>query len=130
MNLSRLLLTGLLASAPCYSPAAEFACEIGEKVVASLGEGVTMRTCRWEKSPGLFVRAGPLQLVKNGVLILQLQTDTAGRLQGQYHAWDDNGILVESGAYRDGLKEGEWRVSGDDGHLSTLHFRAGETIDP
>ena len=99
-------------------------------MVASLGDGVTMRTCRWEESPGLFVRAGPLQLVRNGILILQLQTDKAGRLQGQYSAWDDDGVLVEHGAYRDGLKEGEWQVTDDKGQRITLFFRGGEALDP
>jgi hypothetical protein len=53
-----------------------------------------------------------------------------GRLQGQYSAWDDAGVFVENGAYRDGLKEGEWQVTDDDGHRKTQHFRAGEPLDP
>jgi len=107
-----------------------FECKLGEEVVAGLGDGVTMRTCRWEKSPGSFVRAGPLQLVKNGILILQLRTDETGRLQGQYTAWDDAGVIVEQGVYRDGLKEGEWQVTDANGHRKVLRFRAGELLDP
>ncbi|MCP4335536.1 MAG: hypothetical protein GY785_23035 [Gammaproteobacteria bacterium] len=107
-----------------------FECKLGEEVVAGLGDGVTMRTCSWEQSPGTFVRTGPLRLVKNGILILQLQTDKTGRLQGQYTAWDDAGIIVETGSYQDGLKEGEWQIIDDNGHRRTLHFRAGEPLDP
>ena len=108
--------------------AIEFACERGAEVEASLGEGVIMRTCSWEKSSGNFIRVGPLQLVKNGILILQLQTDENGRLHGPYNAWDDNGVLVESGTYEDGLREGEWQVTSADGQLSTLYFRAGKPL--
>jgi hypothetical protein len=78
----------------------DFECELGKEVVAGLGDGVTMRTCRWEKSPGIFVRTGPLQLVKNGILILQLQTDRMGRLQGQYSAWDEKRDIDPAVAYR------------------------------
>ncbi|MCP4766806.1 MAG: hypothetical protein GY875_11110 [Gammaproteobacteria bacterium] len=127
---SRTLLAGLMIAMPWPLFASGFECELGKEVVAGLGDGVTMRTCRWEKSPGNFVRAGPLQLVKNGILVLQLQTDRTGRLQGQYTAWDDAGVIIENGAYRDGLKEGEWLVTDDDGHRRTQNFRAGELLDP
>jgi hypothetical protein len=129
-RISKILLIGLLISMPRMLLANEFECKLGKEVVAGLGDGVTMRTCRWEKSPGLFIRTGPLQLVKNGVLILQLRTDKAGRLQGQYTAWDDSGVMVEHGVYRDGLKEGEWQVTDDKGQRKTLHFRGGEPLNP
>ena len=87
-----------------------------------------MRTCSWEKSSGNFIRVGPLQLVKNGVLILQLQTDENGQLHGPYNAWDDNGLLIESGSYEDGRKEGKWLVADGDGRLGTLYFRAGKPL--
>ena len=126
---------GTLLAALCLTlcwplSANSFECPLGEKVAAGLGDGVTMRTCRWEKSPGSFVRTGPLQLIKNGTLILQLQTDEAGRLQGQYTAWDDSGVIIEQGIYRDGLKQGEWQVIDDNGQLKTLNFRDGEPLDP
>jgi len=127
---SKTLLAGLMIAMPWQLFANGFECRFGKEVVAGLGDGVTMRTCRWEKSPGIFIRTGPLQLVKNGILILQLQTDRTGRLQGQYTAWDDAGVMVEKGSYQDGLKEGEWQVTDDDGRRRTLHFRAGEPLDP
>jgi len=129
-HIAKTLLASLLIAVPLPLLSSEFECQPGSEVAAGLGEGVTMRTCRWEKSPGVFVRTGPLQLVKNGVLILQLQTDREGRLQGQYTAWDDDGIMVEHGVYRDGLKEGEWQVTDDSGRRITLHYRAGEPLDP
>ena len=124
------LLVCLMIAMPWQLLANDFECGLGKEVAAGLGDGVTMRTCRWEKSPGIFIRTGPLQLVKNGILILQLQTDRTGRLQGQYTAWDDAGVMVEKGSYQDGLKEGEWQVTDDDGRRRTLHFRAGEPLDP
>lgn len=130
MHRSRALLAGLWFTLPWPLFANGFECKLGKEVVAGLGDGVTMRTCNWEKSPGSFVRTGPLQLVKNGILILQLQTDEAGRLQGQYTAWDDAGVVVEQGVYRNGLKEGAWQVTDAKGQRKTLHFRAGEPLDP
>ncbi len=126
---SRTLLTGLSLTMAWPLIANGFECKLGEKVVAGLGDGVTMRSCSWEKSPGTFVRTGPLQLIKNGVLILQLQTDEAGRLQGQYTAWDDAGVIVEQGVYRNGLKQGEWQITDDSGKRKILHFRDGEPLD-
>lgn len=130
MHRLRTLLACLMIAMPWQLFATDFECKLGKEVVAGLGDGVTMRTCRWEKSPGIFVRAGPLQLVKNGILVLQLQTDRTGKLQGQYRAWDDAGVIVENGVYRNGLKEGEWQVTDDDGNRKTLHFRGGEPFAP
>jgi hypothetical protein len=124
------LLAVLLVVVPFRLCASDFECKLGREVVASLGDGVTMRTCRWEKTPGVFVRAGPLQLVKNEILILQLKTDESGRLQGQYTAWNDDGVMVENGVYHDGLKQGEWLVTDAEGRRKTLYFNAGEPRDP
>jgi hypothetical protein len=123
------LLLGLLL-APQTSGAADFQCLLGEKVAASLGDGVTLHSCSWEKTPGNFVRTGPLQLFRNGILILQLQTDSDGRLQGDYRAWDDYGALTEAGSYRDGLKEGEWRLTDANGITRVIVFRAGKPVSP
>ena len=49
----------------------DFACGLGEVAVADLGEGVVMRTCLWQKQPGVVVRTGPMELIKNGILILK-----------------------------------------------------------
>ena len=108
------------------SGASSFRCDLGDKVVASLGDGVTLHSCSWEKTPGNFVRTGPLQLIKNGILILKLQTDSDGKLQGEYRAWDDFGVLTESGHYLDGLKEGEWRSTDANGNSRVTVYRAGK----
>ncbi len=110
--------------------AAGFECALGEKVSASLGDGVTLHSCSWEQTPGVFVRTGPLELVRSGILILKLQTDNAGRLQGEYSAWDDDGVLTETGHYRDGLKEGEWRSVDANGITRVEIFRAGGLVNP
>ena len=105
-------------------------CSLGEPVSASLGEGVTLHSCSWEKAPGVFARTGPLQLVRNGILILALQTDADGKLQGEYNSWDDDGRIMEKGYYVDGLKHGEWRITETDGSFRMLHFKDGVEIQP
>ena len=105
--------------------AAEFACPLGEPFSAGLGDGVTLQSCNWEKTPGNFVRTGPLQLVKNGILILQLTSDREGRLQGAYTVWDDQGNVTTSGQYREGLKDGEWRITDESGNPGVIVYRAG-----
>ena len=105
-------------------------CSLGEPASASIGDGVILHSCSWEKTPGVFARTGPLQLVKNGILILALQTDAEGKLQGEYSSWDDDGRLMEKGYYVDGLKHGEWRVTEADGSIRTLYFEAGVEIQP
>jgi hypothetical protein len=102
-----------------------FECGDGEKVTAGLGEGVTLHSCSFKKSPGQFVRAGPLELVRNGILILKLETDRSGKLQGNFNSWDDRGVILESGYYVNGLKHGEWRITDNSGERVTLQFRAG-----
>lgn len=109
---------------------ADFACSRGEKVAASLGDGVILHSCSSETTPGHFVRSGPLVLIRNGILILQLQTDVEGRLQGEYRAWDDDGLLTESGHYLDGQKHGEWRSIDAGGSIRVTVYRAGIPVDP
>ena len=110
--------------------AVESFCSLGSPVTADLGDGVTMRTCLWEKEPDLVVRAGPIELVKNGVLILKTQTNRSGKLHGQFSSWDDTGNLIESGTYDNGLKEGSWLVTDKDGISSTIFYRQGVRIEP
>lgn len=119
----------LLLMASLTSPAA-IECPLGDPVSASLGDGVVLHSCSWEKTPGVFVRSGPLELVRHGTLILKLQTDADGTLQGEYSAWDDAGVIIENGHYVDGLKHGEWLVSDSDGRSRILHFRAGVEVTP
>ena|SRR5210317_1292788 len=110
---------------PPLQAATDFECERGVKVAASIGEGVTMHSCSWEQTPGKFVRTGPLRLVKHDILILQLQTDSNGKLHGEYREWSDAGMLTESGYYQDGLKEGEWRSIDANGLIRVIVYRAG-----
>jgi hypothetical protein len=124
-----LLLLGVLL-APQTRGAADFQCLLGVKVAASLGDGVTLHSCSWEQTPGNFVRTGPLQLIKNDILILELQTDSDGKLQGEYRVWDDSGALTESGQYLDGLKEGVWRSTDENGVTRVTVYRAGMPVSP
>ena len=120
------LLTGLAVP----SSAAELICPQGGAVLADLGEGIIMRTCMWEKSATVTVRAGPLELVKNGVLILRLKTDSNGKLHGQFTSWNDAGEMTENGIYHEGLREGIWTVTNDNGDIKTVHYRAGAIVGP
>ena len=115
---------GLVFMLPLQSTRA-FECELGEPVAASLGDGVTLHACSWEKNPGSYVRVGPLQLVRNGVLILELYTDRDGKLQGEYSSWNDDGVMMENGQYVDGLKHGEWRIADDSGAHRIQYFQSG-----
>ena len=76
------------------------------------------------------VRIGPLQLVKNGILILQLTSDHEGRLHGEYFVWDDEGNVTTSGQYREGLKEGEWRITDERGNIRVIVYSAGIAETP
>ena len=111
-------------------PADEFECPMGKPFSANLGDGVTLQACNWEKSPGNIVRIGPLQLVKNGILILQLTSDHEGRLHGEYFVWDDEGNVTTSGQYREGLKEGEWRITDERGNIRVIVYSAGIAETP
>jgi hypothetical protein len=126
-NLAQLvaLMLGVLFLALLHELTAdEFECPLGEPFAASLGDGVTLQACNWEKSPGDIVRTGPLQLVKNGILILRLTNDHEGRLHGEYTVWDDAGNVTTSGQYREGLKEGEWRITDEQGNTRVIVYNA------
>ena len=110
--------------------AAEFECPLGETFSAGLGDGVVLQSCNWEKTPGHYVRTGPLQLVKNGILILRLSSDREGRLHGEYTVWDDQGNITTSGQYHEGLKEGEWRITDKHGDTRVIEYSAGITAIP
>jgi hypothetical protein len=132
-SVARMLILALIATSltmfVAFS-ADEFECLLGNEVAMGLGDGVTLQSCNWEKTPGNFVRVGPLQLVKNSVLILRLETDRAGRLQGKFTSWDDDGIILEDGQYLDGHKEGEWHVVDEQGNRQVVTYKAGIVQPP
>jgi hypothetical protein len=130
VRVTRLVLAASLLAVIHELYANNFDCVVGNKVTADLGDGVRLQSCSWEKVPGTFVRTGPLQLIKNGILILKLATDRDGRLQGEYSTWDDHGIITENGHYRDGQKEGEWRLTDEQGNSRLLTFAAGVDVTP
>jgi hypothetical protein len=113
---------------PLY--AGELNCPQGSAVLADLGDGVIMRTCMWEKAENVTIRTGPLELIKNGVLILKMTTDSNGKLHGQFTSWNDAGEMTENGNYLKGLKEGIWTVTNKNGNSETLHYRAGVIVEP
>lgn len=121
----------ILLPALLFSPglqAGEFFCPLGDPVSASLGDGVIMHTCMWQKEPDLAVRAGPLRLVRNGIVILELRTNFDGKLHGRYREWDDSGVLTDQGNYHNGVKQGAWLETDDDGNQARLHYRDGVVI--
>jgi len=120
----------LLAVFTGLSGAAEFNCERGEAVVADLGGGVIMRTCIWQKTATVTVRTGALELIKNGILILKLETDLNGKLHGPYTVWNDAGEVTENGNYVEGLKDGPWTTIHKNGSREILQYRAGIIINP
>ena len=120
-----ILLALLLSLALAQSRATEFRCATGRVSVADIGEGVVMRTCLWEKEPSVVIRTGPLELIKNNILILQTQTNPEGRLHGLYSSWYDSGRLMEQGHYREGLKQGPWVFSDANGSTRVLYYRSG-----
>ena len=129
-SLPAVLLATFLVVAPKLPAASGFHCTVGNEVTASLGDGVTMRTCLWEKEPQLVVRAGPLVLVKNGILILKTQTNLAGKLHGDFTSWNDEGVVIVSGTYVEGLKEGPWFETDKDGNSDTIYYRDGVPVEP
>ena len=84
-----------------------------------------LRTCMWQKDQNILVRVGPLELVKNGILILRTQTNPKGKLHGPYASWNDEGELLEKGDYLEGLKEGLWIKIKADGDKETVFYKAG-----
>ena len=126
----KFLLFFLFAGFTTLPYAAELDCSLGNAVMADLGDGVIMRTCMWEKAANVTVRTGPLELIKNGVLILKLTTDSNGKLHGQFTSWNDAGEMTENGNYLKGLKEGVWTVTNKNGDSETLHYRTGVIVEP
>ena len=110
--------------------AAEFHCKLGKEVNVGLGEGVIMHTCMWEKEPGVTLRTGSLELVKNDILILKSQTNENGKLHGDFTVWSDDGKIIEYGSYIEGVKEGPWMKTDENGISTTLVYRQGKIVDP
>ncbi len=100
-------------------------CGPGRQVDTSLGDGVIMRTCLWEKAPGVVVRTGALELIRNDILILRTQTNLDGQLHGLYASWSDDGQLMERGFYDRGAKQGWWLYADGGGSGRNLYYRAG-----
>ena len=121
-----LLLAGLAGQAM----ANDFHCPRGVPATAGLGDGVIMRTCLWERAPGDRIRVGPIELIKNGIMILKTQTDASGKLHGDFISWDDNGKVIEKGSYSRGLKQGEWLVVDAQGKTTIRFYRDGILIEP
>jgi hypothetical protein len=126
----QLILFFLFAGFTIPPYAAELDCPLGDAVMADLGNDVIMHTCMWEKAANVTVRTGPLELIKNGILILKLTTDSNGKLHGQFTSWNDVGEMTENGNYLKGLKEGIWTVTNKNGDSETLHYRAGVIVEP
>jgi len=124
------LLAILTIAAPRLFATAEFQCPIGNAVSASLGDGVTVRTCLWEKQPNLVVRTGPLELIKNGILILKTQTNLEGKLHGGFTSWSDGGVVIVSGTYVEGVKEGPWFETDKNGDSDMIYYRNGIPVEP
>jgi hypothetical protein len=109
---------------------AEFYCQVGKEVIIGLGDGVTLRTCIWEKEPGVTIRTGSLELIKNDILILKSQSNEKGKLHGEYTAWSDEGEVIETGSYVEGLKNGPWISIDKNGNNTTLVYRMGKIVAP
>ena len=109
--------------------AAPLVCPQGQPMAANIGAGVVMRSCVWEKEPGLRIRSGPLELHKNGILILKTQTNAEGKLHGLYASWSDAGELQEKGDYVEGHKEGDWIETDADGARVSVRYRRGVPVD-
>ena len=129
-NVAAIIVCFLFTIFTGLSGAVELNCQRGEPVVADLGDGVIMRTCLWQKTADVAVRTGGLELEKNGVLILKLETDLNGKLHGRFTSWNDAGEITENGNYIGGLKEGPWTVTNEKGYSEILHYRAGVIVEP
>ncbi|NCF36832.1 MAG: hypothetical protein GWP56_10650 [Gammaproteobacteria bacterium] len=125
-----LIFLALAIGHPSLLYAGEFTCGKGKRVSADLGDGVVMHTCIWEKAPDVLLRTGPLELIKNGVLILKMQTNSDGKLHGEYTSWNDAGEIVENGNYRNGEKHGTWLITSENGLRETLHYNNGILQEP
>ena len=130
MQLPKIISILLLASFAQLAGAAEFNCENGDPVAIDPGEGVILRTCMWEKEPAVVIRTGTLELIKNGILILRTQTNSSGKLHGQFTSWTDEGAIQETGMYVEGLKHGAWLLIKKSGARETTHYQNGVPIEP
>jgi hypothetical protein len=130
MRLSKIISFLLLIGFLKLVNASQFYCQKGNPVTADLGDGVVMRTCMWQKDQNVLVRVGPLELIKNGILILRTQTNSRGKLHGPFTSWNDDGELLEKGNYTEGLKEGDWIKIKEDGYKETVHYKKGIPIEP
>ena len=125
-----LVLLVTMIGIPGIVSAAEFFCIQGKEVIVGLGDGVIMHTCMWEKEPGVTIRTGSLELVKNDILILKSQTSDSGKLHGDFTVWSDDGKIIEFGSYVEGVKEGPWLETDKNGISTTLVYRQGKIVDP
>lgn len=130
MPIGLLLLITVTILLPLPLIASDFKCPQGDVVVVSLGEGVIMRTCMWEKAPGMVIRTGAFELFKNDILILQSQTNIDGKLHGGFTSWDDSGAVITHGNYVDGLKHGEWLETNPEGVSSSVFYEEGKSLQP
>jgi len=130
MRLSKVISLLILISCSKFISASQFYCQKGDPVTADLGEGVIMRTCMWKKTPNVVIRAGPLELIKNGILILRTQTNSKGKLHGPFRSWSDEGEVQEKGNYVEGLKEGLWIIVKKGGNRESIHYKGGVPIEP
>ena len=103
-------------------------CPRGDPVTADLGEGVIMRTCVWRNEQQQATRVGPLELVKNGILILKTQTNRDGQLHGRFTSWSDEGVIIKDGHYRLGQKHGNWLEPDAHGNPVEREYDAGELV--
>ena len=124
------LLAVLLTGVPALVLPAESYCKIGKEVVVGLGDGVTMRTCMWEKETGATIRTGSLELVKNDILILRSHSDESGRLHGEFIVWSDEGVIIKNGSYNEGLKHGPWLTTDINGISTILVYQQGKIVEP
>ena len=130
MRLSKIISLFLLISCSKFVSASQFYCQQGDPVTANLGEGVIMRTCFWQKDSKIVIRVGPLELIKNGILILRTQTNSKGKLHGPFRSWSDEGQIQEEGNYVDGLKEGLWITVKKDGYRENIIYKGGIPVEP
>lgn len=130
MRLSIIISFVILINCPGLLSASQFYCQTGDPVTADLGDGVIMRTCMWKQDSGIAIRVGPLELTKNGILILRTQTNPKGKLHGPFRSWNDEGEIQEKGNYVNGLKEGLWVKVQKDGNRESINYKAGIPTEP
>ena len=130
MRLSIIISFLIVINCPKLISASQFYCQKGDPVTADLGDGVIMRTCIWKQDPNVAIRVGPLELIKNGILILRTQTNSKGKLHGPFRSWSDEGEIQEKGDYVNGLKEGLWVIVKKDGNRESINYKGGIPVEP